>query len=159
VGVENGVTADPLKAPPDERGGNRHGRPNTTAPHPDSTCIIRRHSRRLSRGTRNELWSRLKLQEPVERHTYSRTEYCRAEAGADGLRQSDRVGLGRGDEPSAGGREILLRRNGSAEFASTPIAPRRALEHLRVVPTLLRKQKRDFVINLPQSLSLTLRCA
>ena len=23
-------------APPDERGGNRHGRPNTTAPHPDS---------------------------------------------------------------------------------------------------------------------------
>jgi hypothetical protein len=120
---------------------------------------IKRHSRRLSRDTRNELWSRLKLQEPVERHTYSRTEYCRAEAGADGLRQSDRVGLGRGDEPSAGGREILLRRNGSAEFASTPIAPRRALEHLRVVPTLLCKQKRDFVLNLPQSLSLTLRCA
>src|SRR4029077_18871911 len=28
----------PTKAPPDERGGNRHGRPNTTAPHPDSTC-------------------------------------------------------------------------------------------------------------------------
>jgi hypothetical protein len=27
----------PTKAPPDERGGNRHGRPNTTAPHPDST--------------------------------------------------------------------------------------------------------------------------
>src|SRR5438309_8195211 len=26
----------PTKAPPDERGGNRHGRPNTTAPHPDS---------------------------------------------------------------------------------------------------------------------------
>jgi len=25
------------KAPPDERGGNRHGRPNATAPHPDST--------------------------------------------------------------------------------------------------------------------------
>ena len=98
---------------------------------------LRRHSRRLSRDTRNELWSRLKLQEPVERHTHSRTEYCRAEAGADGLRQSDRVGLGRGDEPSAGGREILLRRNGSAEFASTPIAPRRALEHLRVVPPSL----------------------
>src|ERR1700732_3995096 len=29
----------PTKAPPDERGGNRHGRPNTTAPHPDSTDI------------------------------------------------------------------------------------------------------------------------
>ena len=27
----------PTKAPPDERGGNRHGRPNATAPHPDST--------------------------------------------------------------------------------------------------------------------------
>ena len=27
----------PTKAPPDEWGGNRHGRPNTTAPHPDST--------------------------------------------------------------------------------------------------------------------------
>jgi hypothetical protein len=27
----------PTKAPPDERGGNRDGRPNTTAPHPDST--------------------------------------------------------------------------------------------------------------------------
>jgi hypothetical protein len=27
----------PAKAPPDERGGNRHGRPNATAPHPDST--------------------------------------------------------------------------------------------------------------------------
>ena len=27
----------PTKAPPDERGGNRHGQPNTTAPHPDST--------------------------------------------------------------------------------------------------------------------------
>src|SRR5260370_8003955 len=30
----------PTKAPPDERGGNRHGRPNTTAPHPDSTNSI-----------------------------------------------------------------------------------------------------------------------
>jgi len=29
----------PTKAPPDERGGNRHGRPNTTAPHPDSTLL------------------------------------------------------------------------------------------------------------------------
>src|SRR5690349_4952824 len=29
----------PTKAPPDERGGNRHGRPNTTAPHPDSTRV------------------------------------------------------------------------------------------------------------------------
>src|SRR5260370_34023852 len=27
----------PTKAPSDERGGNRHGRPNTTAPPPDST--------------------------------------------------------------------------------------------------------------------------
>src|ERR1700751_5810041 len=27
----------PTETPPDERGGNRHGRPNTTAPHPDST--------------------------------------------------------------------------------------------------------------------------
>src|ERR1700730_9823917 len=33
----------PTKAPPDERGGNRHGRPNTTAPHPDSTLCS--HSR------------------------------------------------------------------------------------------------------------------
>ena len=31
----------PTKAPPDERGGNRHGRPNTTAPHPDSTDLSR----------------------------------------------------------------------------------------------------------------------
>ena len=29
----------PTKAPPDERGGNRHGRPNTTAPHPDSAQL------------------------------------------------------------------------------------------------------------------------
>src|SRR5258705_5238453 len=27
----------PTKAPPDERGGNRHGRPNTAGQHPDST--------------------------------------------------------------------------------------------------------------------------
>jgi hypothetical protein len=38
------------KAPPDERGGNRHGRPNATAPHPDSTRTGRskRHARFLS---------------------------------------------------------------------------------------------------------------
>jgi hypothetical protein len=35
------------KSPPDERGGNRHGQPNTTAPHPDSTQLSR--SRRISR--------------------------------------------------------------------------------------------------------------
>jgi hypothetical protein len=30
------------KAPPDERGGNRHAQPNATAPHPDSThCGLR----------------------------------------------------------------------------------------------------------------------
>jgi hypothetical protein len=29
------------KAPPDERGGNRHARPNVTAPHPDSTRLRR----------------------------------------------------------------------------------------------------------------------
>src|SRR6516225_7779420 len=34
----------PTKAPPDERGGNRHGRPNTTAPHPDSTLLTRSFS-------------------------------------------------------------------------------------------------------------------
>jgi hypothetical protein len=33
----------PTKAPPDERGGNRHGRPNTTAPHPDSTRPVPAH--------------------------------------------------------------------------------------------------------------------
>ena len=27
------------KAPPDERGGNRHARPTATAPHPDSTLL------------------------------------------------------------------------------------------------------------------------
>ena len=27
------------KAPPDERGGNRHARPTATAPHPDSTHL------------------------------------------------------------------------------------------------------------------------
>src|SRR3984893_600024 len=37
----------PTKAPPDERGGNRHGRPNTTAPPPDSTQLSR--SRRVLR--------------------------------------------------------------------------------------------------------------
>lgn len=105
------------------------------------TCIIRRHDRRLSRDTRNELWCRLRLQGSVERHTHSRTEYCCAEAGADGLRQSDRVGLWHGEEPSDGDWEILLlRRNDSAEFAVTPIAPSRASEPLRVVPTLLCKQ-------------------
>src|SRR6202030_3880779 len=31
----------PTKAPPDEKGGNRHGRPKTTAPHPDSTKFCR----------------------------------------------------------------------------------------------------------------------
>src|ERR1700720_2026090 len=30
------------KAPPDERGGNRHAQPNVTAPHLDSTCAVRR---------------------------------------------------------------------------------------------------------------------
>jgi signal transduction histidine kinase len=30
------------RRPPDERGGNRHGRPNTTAPHPDSTRLLTR---------------------------------------------------------------------------------------------------------------------
>ena len=34
----------PTKAPPDERGGNRHGRPKTTAPHPDSTRLSRSSS-------------------------------------------------------------------------------------------------------------------
>jgi len=28
------------KAPPDERGGNRHARPTATAPHPDSTLLL-----------------------------------------------------------------------------------------------------------------------
>src|SRR6516162_2558352 len=35
------------KAPPDERGGNRYGRPTATAPHLDSTQLSR--SRRISR--------------------------------------------------------------------------------------------------------------
>src|SRR5215471_12664913 len=35
------------KAPPDERGGNRHAQPTATAPHPDSTQLSR--SRRVSR--------------------------------------------------------------------------------------------------------------
>jgi AraC family transcriptional regulator len=30
------------KAPPDERGGNRHARPTATAPHPDSTHVVSR---------------------------------------------------------------------------------------------------------------------
>src|ERR1700720_4517544 len=29
------------KAPPDERGGNRHAQPTATAPHPDSTLLSR----------------------------------------------------------------------------------------------------------------------
>jgi hypothetical protein len=40
----------PIKAPPDERGGNRHGQPTATAPHPDST--IPRSSERLLSGGR-----------------------------------------------------------------------------------------------------------
>src|SRR5580693_5052764 len=42
----------PTKAPPDERGGNRHGRPNTTAPHLDSTRLSRskRSARRSLKG-------------------------------------------------------------------------------------------------------------
>src|ERR1700730_8647321 len=41
----------PTKAPPDERGGNRHGRPNATAPHPDSTEFpYLRAGRRQSHG-------------------------------------------------------------------------------------------------------------
>jgi hypothetical protein len=34
------------KAPPDERGGNRHARPTATAPHPDSTRLARWRSPR-----------------------------------------------------------------------------------------------------------------
>ena len=34
------------KAPPDERGGNRHARPTATAPHPNFTLSVARHSRR-----------------------------------------------------------------------------------------------------------------
>jgi hypothetical protein len=37
----------PTKAPPDERGGNRHGRPKTTAPHPDSTDCVEKLSSRI----------------------------------------------------------------------------------------------------------------
>ena len=37
--LENGSTAEPLKAPPDERGGNRHAQPNVTAPHLDFTDL------------------------------------------------------------------------------------------------------------------------
>ena len=34
------------KAPPDERGGNRHARPTATAPHPNSThCLVQTHLR------------------------------------------------------------------------------------------------------------------
>src|SRR5439155_18977456 len=42
------------KAPPDERGGNRHARPTATAPHPDSTLLS--HSDRGQRGTALQLW-------------------------------------------------------------------------------------------------------
>src|ERR1700719_4087651 len=46
----------PTKAPPDERGGNRHGRPNTTAPHPDSThCRHSTDTPRTIRGA-SSLW-------------------------------------------------------------------------------------------------------
>jgi hypothetical protein len=38
------------KAPPDERGGNRYGRPKATAPHSDSTCAVQR--RRFPVGAR-----------------------------------------------------------------------------------------------------------
>src|SRR6516165_7175709 len=44
----------PTKAPPDERGGNRHGRPNTTAPHPDSTLLGRSSSLRATAGLVHE---------------------------------------------------------------------------------------------------------
>ena len=37
------------KAPPDERGGNRHARPTATAPHPNSTHLRRtRGGRRMA---------------------------------------------------------------------------------------------------------------
>src|SRR5580700_1913139 len=42
----------PTKAPPDERGGNRHGRPKTTAPHPDSTNSSRNGQPALATETR-----------------------------------------------------------------------------------------------------------
>src|SRR6266849_5854082 len=43
------------KAPPDERGGNRHARPTATAPHPDSTRIaVHRDRRGARRATARE---------------------------------------------------------------------------------------------------------
>ena len=51
----------PTKAPPDERGGNRHGRPNTTAPHPDSRCdliVVLRDGAIAEEGTLPELQRR-----------------------------------------------------------------------------------------------------
>src|SRR5262252_3344572 len=38
------------KAPPDERGGNRHARPTATAPHPDSTLLSPSASPRPTTG-------------------------------------------------------------------------------------------------------------
>jgi hypothetical protein len=109
-----------------------------------SICIFRRHSRRLSRDTRNELWCRLRLQEPVERQ---RTACDKATAS----------GFWRGAEPSDGGREIL-----SCAATAVPNSRLhrsrtvRASEPLRVV---VHQKERFFVINLPQSFCLTLRCA
>ena len=42
------------KAPPDERGGNRHAWPTATAPHPDSTRLSRPRSTRAMAGVGHE---------------------------------------------------------------------------------------------------------
>jgi hypothetical protein len=63
----------PTKAPPDERGGNRHGRPNTTAPHPDSThCSPSRRRPRMAASERegDGAATSLNVGFPIENPTY-----------------------------------------------------------------------------------------
>src|SRR6516162_25442 len=67
----------PTKAPPDERGGNRHGRPNTTAPHPDSTRLgrfPRPLARSLKRAQPAELSARAQLRR-VGQSATAKTEH------------------------------------------------------------------------------------
>ena len=82
------------KAPPDERGGNRHARPTATAPHPDSTDKPERRLSDRSEDLRGTVPHRLQSADTVEE---ARFEVIAAGDRGWGLAGERRVASGRGD--------------------------------------------------------------